>query len=75
MADFNTCDSCTAAIVNDDYSGMDEDTDYPRVSAFVERVGYLVLGGDTDFAGYWECDACNQVCIGTGSFMSTLDVA
>ncbi|QFG10460.1 hypothetical protein KIV65_gp07 [Mycobacterium phage Anthony] len=69
---FKLCHECTAAIVNDDYSGMDEDTDYPRVSAFAESVGYLVEAGEFDGAGYWDCQACDQTQIGHGHLMETL---
>lgn len=73
---YHVCDTCGPAIVNDDYSAFelhqDVDTDYERVSAFVESVGHLVDAGKVSKAGYWECEACDQVCIGSAHALETL---
>lgn len=80
---YHVCESCAAAIMNDDYSGMegfdpvdmqdtDTDTDYERVSAFVERVGYLCDAGRATRGGYWECEACDQVTIGNAYALETV---
>jgi hypothetical protein len=73
---YHLCDTCAPAIVNDDYSAFetwqDVDTDYERVSAFVESVGYLVDAGMLNKAGYWECESCAQVCIGSAYALETL---
>lgn len=61
---YHVCHECAVAIVNDDYSAFDmqdTDTDYVRVSAFVEMTGYLVDAGRVSEPGYWECESCDQV--------------
>lgn len=73
---YHLCDTCAPAIVNDDYSAFDlhqdVDADYERVTAFVESVGYLVDAGKVNKAGYWECESCAQVCIGSAYALETL---
>ena len=72
---YHVCDTCAQAIVNDDYSAFDlqnVDTDYERVTAFVESVGYLADAGRVSRAGYWECEACAQVCIGSAYALETV---
>lgn len=72
---YHVCDTCGPAIMNDDYSTFDlqdVDTDYVRVSAFVELVGYLADAGRVSKPGYWECEACAQVCIGSAYALETL---
>lgn len=72
---YHVCDTCAPAIVNDDYSAFDlqdTDTDYERVTAFVESVGYLCAAGRVSKAGYWECEACSQVCIGSAYALETV---
>lgn len=73
---YHVCGTCGPAIVNDDYSALelhqDIDADYERVTAFVEAVGYLVDGGMVNKAGYWECEACDQVCIGSAHALETV---
>ncbi|ANA87233.1 hypothetical protein PBI_KATHERINEG_100 [Gordonia phage KatherineG] len=64
---YTTCDTCTNALVNDDWTSYDLDEE--RVQAFAEGTGSLTEAGEYDPAGYWECDACSQVCIGTGHIM------
>lgn len=68
---FDVCHNCATAIINSDFSAFeilqdDVDTDYERVTAFVERHGYLVNTGHVNHPGYWECEACDQVEIGSG---------
>lgn len=72
MSVYHVCNSCAVAILNDDYSGMEDDTDYPRVTTFVETVGNLVDAGMADMPGYWECESCNQVDIGSAHALETL---
>lgn len=66
---FHVCHNCATAILNDDYSAFDmqdEDTDYVRVTAFVESVGGMLAdAGQVNKAGYWDCEACDQVEIGS----------
>jgi hypothetical protein len=72
---YHVCATCAPAIVNDDYSAVDlpdVDTDYQRVTAFVESVGCLVDAGMVNKAGYWECESCAQVCIGSAYALETL---
>ena len=73
---YHVCDTCAPAIVNDDYSAFelhqDPDADYLRVTAFVELVGYLCEAGRVSKAGYWECEACGQVCIGSAYALETV---
>ena len=72
---YHVCDTCAPAIANDDYSAFDlqdVDTDYERVTAFVESVGYLVDAGRVSKAGYWECEACSQVRIGSAYALETV---
>ncbi len=72
---FHVCDTCAAAIVNDDYSAFDmqdPDTDYERVTAFVEMTGYLVDAGMVPKPGYWQCESCDQVCIGSAHALETV---
>jgi hypothetical protein len=69
---YNACDSCTAAIVNDDYSGMDEET-FTSVSATVEVVGMVCEAGEFDPPGYWDCYFCNDVQIGKGHTFESIN--
>lgn len=72
---YHVCDTCAPAILNDDYSAFDVqdvDTDYERVSAFVELVGSLCDAGMVNRAGYWECESCAQVQIGSAFALETL---
>lgn len=67
---YDVCDECCAAIVNADLSSYDVDAE--RVERFCDDRGMLAHAGETDYAGYWECDVCQQVCIGTGQLMAQL---
>lgn len=72
---FHVCDTCGPAIINADYSAFDmadPDTDYERVSAFVENAGYLTDAGMVPKPGYWECESCGQVCIGSAIALEPL---
>jgi len=73
---YHVCDTCAPAIVNDDYSALElhqnPDADYVRVTAFVELAGYLCEAGRVSKAGYWECEACGQVCIGSAYALETV---
>lgn len=65
VSGYRVCDTCAAAIVNDDFSGMGAETE-ATVTAFVERVGYIVHVGEYENGGYWDCDACGETTIGDG---------
>lgn len=71
---YHVCHECAVAIVNDDYSAfdLDADTDYARVTAFVESAGFLADAGMVAKPGYWECEACWQVCIGSAHALETV---
>lgn len=60
-----TCHQCAVAVTNQDTSGMDEDT-LARVTANLERLGFLAHVGTTDPGGYWQCDLCWGAIIGPG---------
>lgn len=75
MTVYHVCHNCAVAILNDDYSAFDlqdTDTDYVRVTAFVESAGYLIEAGMVSKPGYWECEACDQVEIGSAHALETL---
>ncbi|WP_078354098.1 hypothetical protein [Mycobacteroides chelonae] len=65
---FNLCHECATAIVNDDYSSYDVDEE--RIRQFLESLdSYLCVEteeSEQGNGGYWDCDACEQVQIGTG---------
>lgn len=55
--------------MNNDYSSFDADAD--RITAWQEWHSDAILTGIYDPAGYWECEVCLQVCIGTGHILET----
>lgn len=55
--------------MNNDYSSFDADAD--RITAWQESHPVAVHIGTYDPAGYWECEVCRQVCIGTGNILET----
>ncbi|KAF0959798.1 hypothetical protein [Rhodococcus sp. T7] len=62
--EYAICDTCAVVLVNDDYSGIDSE-DLANVEAFASA--HLVTHtGEYDPAGYWTCEACESVQIGTG---------
>ena len=65
---YKVCDTCTAAIANDDFSGFTPE-DEASVIAWLEIVGMLALGEQVDPGGYWDCAACGAVEIGTAQIM------
>lgn len=72
---YDVWDTCAPAVVNDDYPAFDlqdVETDYERVTAFVELAGYLCEAGRVSKAGYWECEACGHVCIGSAYALETV---
>lgn len=73
---FHVCDTCGPAIVNADYSALelhqDPDADYERVTAFVESAGLLAEAGKVNKPGYWDCESCGQVCIGSAIALETV---
>jgi hypothetical protein len=64
---YYVCDACAVAICNDDYSGMDEES-ITSLVAWLEVVGMLANEGESDKSlGYWNCNGCNAVEIGTAN--------
>lgn len=73
MTDYSVCETCGPAIVNDDYTAFDDEAELASVTAFIESVrDWLTVIGDTDYAGYWTCEACGQVCLGAGILLGVL---
>lgn len=70
MTVYHVCDTCACAIVNDDHASYDLDVE--RVTEFTERVGYLADAGTVSKPGYWECEACDQVQIGSAHALETV---
>ncbi len=62
---YDLCSECSAAIFNDDFTSPD--VDEPKVREFMEKVGNISLvdASVTTHNGYWDCDSCEQVCIGS----------
>lgn len=71
-ASYTLCDTCTKAVVNDDHTALDEHAE-AQLSAFLDRVGYLIPHGPADPGGYWHCPACDEITIGAGHTFHTLD--
>lgn len=78
---FHVCDSCADALVDYDFSRIDgfaeadmqdTDTDYYRVQLFAEAVGDLVEAGRATKAGYWQCESCEQICVGSAYALETV---
>ncbi|QBP29765.1 hypothetical protein SEA_TYPHA_110 [Mycobacterium phage Typha] len=73
---YHVCKSCATAIINDDYSAFedhqDPDTDYARVTAFVASAGMLTDAGQAPKGGYWDCESCGQVEIGSAHCLETV---
>lgn len=61
---FNVCASCAVAIENDDFSAMDNETE-AKVRVSIELMGFVSLSNHS-FPGYFDCFACDEVCIGEG---------
>lgn len=81
MITYHVCEACAQALLNYDFSGLDGfadvdmqdmDTDYARAQAFAETVGLLADAGRVSKPGYWDCECCDQVCIGSASALETL---
>ncbi|ARQ94629.1 hypothetical protein SEA_JOURNEY13_77 [Mycobacterium phage Journey13] len=76
MAVYHVCDTCAAAVINNDYSAFDlydDDTTYERVTAFVDSAGYLTDAGRVSMPGYWGCEACWDTQIGSANALEELD--
>jgi hypothetical protein len=67
---FHVCDECAVAIEYDDYTSADLDVD--RIESFIERVGMLADAGVVSKPGYWDCEACDQVQIGSAHALETV---
>lgn len=51
------CDDCCSAIANDDYTGMDDETQSRVRDGIQKAPGYLVIGEEEGFS--WRlCDIC-----------------
>ena len=76
-----TCKECAHGISNDDWSYIDsgsdcEDDAYQRhssVAAQRERFGVLVHKESVDVGGYYNCQLCWDVHIGSGDVFVTRD--
>lgn len=56
----NICVDCAMAHANNDFSGMDSDTEL-RVKSGMERTGHLVVdSADTTDFSWSQCDGCNS---------------
>ena len=76
------CDSCTPAIVNDDWTHLDAAQDgteetrdsieahHASITATLEVYGWLVHAGDADEGGYFECAVCSDIQCGGGARFS-----
>lgn len=58
------CQSCAPVLMG--YEGDEQDSDLPRIMEFVDEHGMITEVAVYDPAGYWECESCLQVNIGTG---------
>jgi len=57
------CRECACAIVNCDYSGMDEET-ADQVEIFVESAGLIDIDTEPQSVGQFDCHACGEHCYG-----------
>lgn len=64
MTTYDVCDVCAAALVNGDTSSYDLDVE--RFEEFVADHGPMVRATENRRTGYWECEVCCQVQIGSG---------
>lgn len=62
---YDLCHECSVAIFDNDFTSFD--VDEPKVREFIEEVGNLSLVdvSATTHNGYWDCDSCEQTCIGS----------
>lgn len=67
MVQYAICDNCAPVVMG--YEGNEQDSDFARIMGFVEDHGMLRAGLRFDPPGYWECEACQQTCIGTGQII------
>lgn len=69
---YNLCSSCAAAIMNDDYSGLDFEG--ISITDFVEASGLLcVADSEAEISNNsWTCEACNREQDGTGAVLETV---
>ena len=74
-----TCDNCTTAIVNDDWTWIDglgltteeAEEEYGRCSASVEAMGNVTLdSGHPGTDGYFQCWVCSVDALGANVFVS-----
>ncbi|MFZ2527650.1 MAG: hypothetical protein WAX14_08355 [Rhodococcus sp. (in: high G+C Gram-positive bacteria)] len=72
MTTYDLCHPCAAAIVNDDYSGLEFYSDdlAERVRRFARTAGYFVL--TREISSDSACDACHQSMDGHGHAAETL---
>ena len=64
---YDACNECAPAVMH----GEVHSYTLEEVAAFIESHGLLtrVREADPGEGGYWGCEACHQVTIGTGSVM------
>lgn len=71
-ASYTLCDSCAAATVNADFTGLDT-TEAGSLTSLLERTGYIVHIRASSHTGYWICDGCGYDAIGAGHIFHPLD--
>lgn len=73
------CSDCACGISNDDWSHIDSQVETEEESSEVmagiegtlELLGWLSHKERADFGGYWNCEVCGSVTIGTGEIFVT----
>ena len=63
--DLHVCPTCAVGLVNDDWSSVDCKDTYTSILAWLEMVGYLVHVKQIDKGGYYDCECCGEIAIGT----------
>ena len=68
-----TCHQCAVGLQNNDWTHLDchydqEESDrmYSLVCSNMESYGWLTHVRKQDQGGYWNCDMCHEIDIGTG---------
>jgi hypothetical protein len=69
---FHVCDMCAVVLANGDTSGVDDATDLERIESFTENNGMLADAGMVSKPGYWDCECCEQVTIGSAHCFETV---
>lgn len=87
MRTVTLCDSCTPAVVNDDWTHLDYyqdgteetrkeiDARHASIKGTLEILGWLTPIGDADEPGYFDCALCNETqCSGGHNFETESDM-